>query len=49
MVMRTIPLLEDHEWDALVDDLKSGPSDEQVKFVRDAVDFANTFNVSNDG
>ena len=49
MVIRTIPPLGDHEWDALVADLERGPSDEQVKFVREAVDLANTFNVSNDG
>ncbi len=49
MVIRTIPPLGDHEWDALVADLESGPSGEQVKFVREAVDLANTFNVSNDG
>ncbi|MCG8626432.1 MAG: hypothetical protein MJE68_31090 [Proteobacteria bacterium] len=48
MVMRTIPPLEDHEWDALVADLEKGPSDEQAKFVREAIDLANTFNVSND-
>ena len=49
MVIRTIPPLGDHEWDALVADLERGPSDEQVKFVRDAVELASTFNVSNDG
>lgn len=49
MVMRTIPPLEDREWDALVADLESGPSDEQAEFVREAIDLANTFNVSNDG
>lgn len=46
MVMRTIPPLEDREWDALVADLEKGPSDEQAEFVRKAVDLANTFNVS---
>lgn len=49
MVMRTIPPLEDREWDALVADLESGPSDEQVEFVREAVALAGTFNISNDG
>ena len=49
VVIRTIPPLEGREWDALVADLERGPSDEQVKFVREAVELANTFNVSNDG
>lgn len=48
MVMRTIPPLEDLEWDALVNDLKKGPSDEQVEFIREAIDHANTLTVSYD-
>ena len=37
MVMRTIPPLDDHDWNALVCDLKEGPSDEQAEYVRKAV------------
>ena len=46
MVMRTIPPLEDHEWDALAADLEKGPSDEQVEFVRKAIEHAGTLIVS---
>ena len=48
MVMRTIPPLGDHEWDALVSDLEKGSSDEQAEYVRKAAKLADTFNVSYD-
>lgn len=48
MVMRTIAPLNDRDWKILVEDLEKGQTDEQAKFMREAIDLANSFNVSNE-
>lgn len=46
--MRTISPLDAREWETLVEDLERGPTDEQRKFIRKAMEHADTLIVSSD-
>ena len=52
MALRTISPLNDHDWKSLVKDLKQGQTDEQVEFMRKAIERVRSLNMSvrtNDG
>ena len=49
MTMRTIAPLNDRDWKILVEDLEKGQTDGQAKFMREAIELADGFDVSDDG
>ena len=52
MALRTVAPLNDHDWKSLVEDLEKGQTDEQVEFMRKAIERVRSLNMSvrtNDG
>ena len=48
MTMRMITPLNDRDWKTLAEDLAKGQTDEQARFMREAIELANSFDVSNE-
>lgn len=48
MVIRTLYPLNAQEWEILAKDLERGPTDEQTKFIREAMEHADTLITSYD-